>query len=119
MSDPTSLLQALFNAGAISQQSFGPESRYYGLPLLTYDAPDGTTPSYVSRRFIPSADQYGQLALYQVRLGDRIDVVAGAQLANPLSYWQICDANVVLEPDDAVAAPGGFIVIPLPPGVPG
>lgn len=117
--DPSSLLQQLFNAGAINQQSFGPESRYYGLPLLTYTAPTGAEVSYVSRRFIPPPGAFTQLQLYRVQQGDRIDVIAASLLGNPLSYWQICDANLATEPSDVTAQPGAFIVIALPAGVPG
>lgn len=120
MTDPAALLQQLFNAGAISQQSYGPESRYYGLPLLTYRAtPAGEAVSYVSRRFIPPPEDFALLQRYRVRQGDRIDVIAGSILGNPLSYWQICDANRALEPDDVTVSPGEFIAITLPAGVPG
>jgi len=117
--DPSALLQQLFNAGAINQQSFGPESRYYGLPILSQTAPDGTQMSYVSRRFIPPPESYAVLQRYRVRQGDRVDVIASSILGNPLSYWQICDANLALEPNDITANPGDFIVVTLPAGIPG
>jgi len=112
-------LQQLFNAGAINQQSYGPESRYYGLPLLTQTTSAGAQISYVSRRFIPPPEDFALLQRYRVQQGDRVDVIAGSILGNPLSYWQICDANLALEPDDVTAVPGAFIVITLPAGVPG
>jgi hypothetical protein len=117
--DATALLQQLFNAGAINQQSYGPESRYYGLPLLTQTTAAGAQISYVSRRFIPPPEDFALLQRYRVKQGDRIDVIAASILGNPLSYWQICDANLALEPDDVTAVPGAFIVITLPAGVPG
>jgi hypothetical protein len=117
--DTPALLQQLFHAGAIHQQSYGPESRYYGLPLLTWTAPAGGQISYVSRRFIPPPQDFALLQRYQVQQGDRIDVIAGSLVGNPLSYWQICDANLAGEPDDVTAVPGAFIVITLPAGVPG
>jgi hypothetical protein len=117
--DAAALLQQLFNAGAINQQSYGPESRYYGLPLLTQTTPAGAQLSYVSRRFIPPPEDFALLQRYRVKQGDRIDVIAASILGDPLSYWQICDANLALEPDDVTAVPGAFIVITLPAGVPG
>ena len=123
--DPSGLLQQLFNAGAIGQQNYGPESRYYGLPVLTRPAPAAATgPAarpirYVSRRFIAPPGDYALLQRYRVRQGDRVDVIAASLLGNPLSYWQICDANLALEPDDVTAVPGTYIAITLPPGVPG
>jgi hypothetical protein len=117
--DPSALLQQLLTAGAVSQQSYGPESRYYGLPLLSLTSAAGVQTSYVSRRFIPPVEDFSLLQLYRVQQGDRVDVIAGAILGNPLSYWQICDANLALQPADVVAVPGAFIEITLPAGVPG
>jgi hypothetical protein len=119
VSDPSTLLQQLFNAGAIPQQNFGPESRYYGLPVLMMTSPNGDHVSYVARRFIPPPSSFGVLQRYRAQQGDRIDVVAAALLGNPLSYWQICDANGAADPDDVTAVPGVFVVVPLPAGVPG
>ncbi len=119
MTDPSTLLQQLFAAGAISQPGYGPESRYYGLPLLSRATSGGGQISYVSRRFIPPPEDFAVLQRYRVRQGDRVDVIAGSLLGNPLSYWQICDANLALQPDDVTATPGAFIVVTLPAGVPG
>jgi hypothetical protein len=119
MTDPSALLQQIFNAGALTQQSFGPESRYYGLPLLTTTLPGGDDVRYVSRRFIPAPGSFALLQRYRVQQGDRIDVIAGTLLGNPLSYWQICDANLATEPDAVTAVPGVFIAVTLPAGVPG
>lgn len=81
--------------------------------------PAGTQVTYVSRRFIPPPQDFSLLQRYRVQQGDRVDVIAGAILGDPLSYWQICDANLALEPADVVAVPGAFISITLPAGVPG
>ena len=48
--DPSALLQQLLTAGAVSQQSYRPESRYYGLPLRSLTSAAGVQTSYVSRR---------------------------------------------------------------------
>jgi hypothetical protein len=116
MTDPSALLQQLFAAGAIPQQTFGRDSRYYGLPLLTTTDARGDSVQYVSRRFVPRPELLSVLQRYRVRQGDRIDVIAAALIGNPLSYWQICDANLAIDPDDVTAHPGTFISITLPPG---
>jgi hypothetical protein len=59
--DPSALLQQLLTAGAVSQPSFGPESRYYGLPLLTLTTASGTEIAYVSRRFISPQQDFAVL----------------------------------------------------------
>jgi hypothetical protein len=119
MTDTSTLLQQLFSAGALNQQNYGPESRYYGVPILSLTTASGTQVNYVARRFIPPPDAYALLQRYRVQQGDRIDVIAASLLGNPLSYWQICDANLALEPSDVTADPGTFIDITLPAGVPG
>jgi hypothetical protein len=119
MTNPSALLEQLFAAGAINQQSYGPESRYYGLALLATTGTDGVERSYVSRRFIAPPGAYGVLRRYRVQQGDRVDAVAATLIGNPLSYWQICDANLAVDPNDVTAVPGAFVVITLPAGVPG
>jgi hypothetical protein len=113
------LLQQLFNAGALVQQSFGTESRYYRVPVLSRFGPNGEQVDYVARRFIPPPEDFAVLQRYRVRQGDRIDVIAASLLGNALSYWQICDANLAQEADDPTSVPGAFIVISLPAGIPG
>jgi hypothetical protein len=119
VTDPGTLLQQLFAAGAIPQQQFDRDSRYYGLPLLATTDARGEPVQYVSRRFIPAPQQMAVLQRYRVQQGDRIDVLAAALIGTPLSYWQICDANLAVDPTDVTAQPGTFIAIMLPPGVPG
>jgi hypothetical protein len=119
MTDPSALLQQLFAAGAIPQQIFDRNSRYNGLPILTTTDARGEPVQYVSRRFIPDPGQLAVSQRYRVQQGDRIDVVAASVIGNPLSYWQICDANLAVDPDDVTASPGTFISVTLPPGVPG
>jgi hypothetical protein len=119
VTDAATFLQQLVGAGAITPQTCGPESRYYGLPLLTQATPDGGLIVYGSRRFIPPRDEFALLQRHRVVAGERVDALAGSILGNPLSYWQICDANVALEPEDVTASPGSFVDITLPAGVPG
>jgi hypothetical protein len=119
MTDPSALLQQLFAAGAIPQQRFDRDSRYYGLPVLaTLDA-RGERVQYVSRRFLRDPLTLAVIQRYRVQQGDRVDVLAAALIGNPLSYWQICDANCALDPDDVTAKPGSFISITMPSGAPG
>lgn len=122
MIDPTTVLQQLLTAGALGPQAFTPQSRYYGLPILTVATPPGAAGarpvSYVSRRFIPQPATYSLLQRYRVLQGDRVDTVAAAILGDPLMYWQLCDANLALDPADLTAAPGTFIAVTLPAGVP-
>lgn len=119
MTDPASLLAQLLSAGAVTQPRFDPASRYSGLPVLAATDSHGESVHYVARRFVPDPAALTVFQRHRVRQGDRIDVLAATLVGNPLSYWQICDANRAVEPDDVTAEPGAFIDVTLPSGSPG
>lgn len=119
MNGPTDLLQQLLRSGALQQSSFTPQSRYHGLPVGSLVRPDGSSVSYVRRRFIAPASSFGVLQRHRVVQGERVDVLAGQAFGDPLYYWRLCDANQALRPEDVTSKTGAFINITLPPGVPG
>jgi hypothetical protein len=92
-------------------------SRYAAVGTATWTAPDGTQVPYLLRRFLPQAGQLATLRTYQVRPGDRVDVIAYTQLGDPELSWLLADANPVSRPGD-LNRPGLTIAIPLPAGVP-
>jgi|NGEPerStandDraft_6_1074524.scaffolds.fasta_scaffold79890_1 hypothetical protein len=93
-------------------------SRYAAVGTDTWIAPDGTAVPYLLRRFLPQAGQLATARTHLVRPGERADLIAAAQLADPLLSWLLADANLVDRPSE-LTSPGRIIVIPLPPGVPG
>ena len=93
---------------------FPPNSRYYGVPLRTTGAADGTAETFVGRRIIPAMERYRALGRQRTIAGERIDAVAAEAFGDPEQYWRICDANGDAEPADATAPPGRLLVIPLP-----
>jgi hypothetical protein len=119
MTGPSDMLQQLLLSGALQQSAFSPQSRYYGLPVASLARPDGSTISYVTRRFIPPAVSFAVLQRHRVIQGERVDVLAGQALGDPLFYWRLCDANQALRPEDVTAKPGAFVNITLPSGIPG
>jgi hypothetical protein len=114
----TDMLSALLAAGALPQSNYDVQSRYYGLPVLDWTAPDGSVLRYVQRRFIPAAWRFPSLTGHPVQQGDRIDLLAARYLGSPLLYWRIADANLAVRPDDPLAA-GATVTIPLPASTPG
>jgi hypothetical protein len=93
-------------------------SRYYGLPTLTYDTPDGRTVAYLSRRFIPSTPPAIVLAEHVVTQGDRLDRITALYLGDPDHFWRVADVNNAMQPEEltADAAIGRRLSIPLPQG---
>ena len=89
--------------------------RYSNVGTATWVAPDGRVVPYLRRRFPPGPGQLQTRSTYLVREGDRADVVAAAELGDPLLSWLLADANLVGPIHDLNTA-GRVIVIPLPPG---
>jgi hypothetical protein len=113
----TDPVQALLDAGAISTTSFGPNSRYQGVPLGAYQ-PTGGGPAvaYVLRRFIPQMRDIGAAAEHLVRSGERPDLLAWQVFGDSELYWRIADANAVTDPFELTDTIGLRVRIPAPPG---
>jgi hypothetical protein len=83
---------------------FEPTSRYYPLATatLTVTRPDGTRVEirYVRRRIIPPADGDTVLVEHTVTEQERLDHITARYLDDPTQFWRVCDANVVLRPDE-------------------
>lgn len=98
--------------------NFPPTSRYYGISVLSLTRADGEQIGYLARRFAPSSDRFALLRGHLVTAGERMDLIAAAELGDPEAYWRICDANDAMRPDD-LAAVGRTLRITLPEGIPG
>ena len=97
---------------------FGPGSRYAGIEtVVRLEA--GREVVYVRRRFLPMPADLALLREHIVRWGDRLDNVAAEAIGDPELFWQICDANGAMRPDDLTAEPGRHLRITLPAGIPG
>ncbi len=97
---------------------FDHASRYYSLPVATFEYPDGRVVSYVRRRFLPRGDGMPLLAEVRADQGERIDNFSNRTLGDPLAYWRICDANNAVDPlgmmEEASAHPARLLRIPVP-----
>src|SRR6185295_1509824 len=96
---------------------FSTRSRYYSLATLKYTMPDGTEIGYVSRRFLPAADEFDLLVEHRVAQNERLDNISARYLEDPEQFWRICDANEAMSPFELTAMPGNTIRITLPQGV--
>jgi hypothetical protein len=105
---------------AIPQPSrYPPTSRYYGSAVNVLTAPDGTQIPYLARRLVPQPGSFTTIGQYAVVVGDRADLLAFRFLGDAGQWWQIADANPVLDPRDLTATPGLQIRITLSSGIPG
>jgi hypothetical protein len=98
---------------------FGPTSRYAQIETTTLVRPDGTVVPYVKRRFIAPPEAFETVQEHRVLEGERPDTIAADAFGDPELYWRLCDANVVVRPDELTAEPGRRIRVTLPESVPG
>ncbi|MGI9102235.1 MAG: LysM domain-containing protein [Terriglobales bacterium] len=97
---------------------FSMNSRYFGLPVLRYETPDGRQIAYAARRFLPQPSAFALLMEHTVTRGERLDLITAKYLDDPEQFWRICDANAVMSPFE-LEKPGNSIRITLPQGIPG
>jgi hypothetical protein len=114
-----SSMQALFQFAGLQPSLFAANSRYLGIGTTTLTAADGSSVSYIQRRFIPQPSQLAQLQQHSVVQGDRLDVIAAQYLGDPQLFWRICDANGAMWPEELTATVGRVLRICLPAGIPG
>src|SRR5258707_2077520 len=95
---------------------FDPKSRYAKLDTATIDEDDGAggrrTVTYVRRRFIPNTGGPALLE-HAVAAEDRLDLIAARYLGEPTLFWQLCDANGGIGPEELVARPGRTLKVSL------
>jgi hypothetical protein len=119
MNDALKTLDALLQSSAAAPQLFPPTSRYYGLVTTALTAADGHTVTYLTRRFLPQADRFALLKEHVVEQNDRLDNLSQKYSGDPERYWQLCDANSAMRPDQLTETIGRILRITLPAGIPG
>ena len=116
MNDP---LKTLMAGMPISANLFPPNSRYHGVAMAEYRDGDGNRVVHLRRRFLPPASGLAMLNRHTVVAGDRLDNLAHQYFNDAERFWQICDANNAMRPDDLTEVEGRELRITLPEGIPG
>jgi hypothetical protein len=117
MNDPNLAIQQLLQLG-VTASTLKPTSRYYGVPVLAKETPEGYKTVYFQRRFVPQPERFDVLQEHVVTQGDRLDNISGLYLGDPELFWQLCDANRAIHPRE-LEEPGRRVNITLPEGIPG
>lgn len=112
-------LQRMLAAPGLRATAFPPTSRYHGIDTLSLPGPDGTLVVYLRRRFVPPPERFALQQLHSVMAGDRLDKLAARYLGDPEQFWQVCDANDAVRPDELIETVGRRLRITLPEGIPG
>jgi hypothetical protein len=96
---------------------FDSTSRYFNLETAIINVPDSEDGTreirYVRRRIIASANSQTTLVEHTVAQGERLDQITARYLSDPTSFWRICDANNVLQPEE-LEETGRIIKITMP-----
>jgi len=96
---------------------FEPTSRYYNLKTATLEVriPEGRIRmiAYKRRRFIPGLEGHTSLVEHTILQGERLDNLTARYLGDPNQFWRVCDANLVLHPEELEEV-GRTIVFALP-----
>ncbi|MGH1491151.1 MAG: LysM domain-containing protein [Acidimicrobiales bacterium] len=65
-------------------------SRYYGSRKVTFIDAAGREVTFLAPRVAPEADVNGS---YEIRQGDRLDLLAHAAFRDSTQWWRLADAN--------------------------
>lgn len=91
---------------------FFPSSRYFGSPTLVYETPSGQPIVYAAARTVPPIDPANVRTVVAVKIVNRLDLIAFAELGDSQLFWGIADANPVLDPFELTASQGDLVAIP-------
>jgi hypothetical protein len=100
-------------APGLEATAFPQTSRYYGLPVLSLTLPDGSQRAYLSRRFVPQADELQAIDSVRIAGGMRADNIAAGVFRDPTQMWRLCDANG-LDAQQLVARAGATLTVAMP-----
>ncbi len=89
-------------------------SRYYDLDTAEYTTKDDRKIAYKRRRFLPQGKNLPLLQEVTVVQGDRLDLITFNTLGDSEQFWQVCDANNAMNPENLTAEIGKVLRIPLP-----
>ncbi|MFI7019154.1 hypothetical protein [Streptomyces sp. NPDC050164] len=89
-------------------------SRYHDAEIGVHRLPDGTEVRYAKRRLLPPLEETGDATqTHTVRTGERPDLLGQRYFGDPGQWWQIADANPVLDPRELTDEPGREVDVPL------
>ena len=84
--------------------AFDKSSRYYEVETVQRRVRDRDGServiSYKRRRVIPSYEDQPTLVEHRVQQGDRLDNIAARYVGDPVQFWRLCDANLVIRPEE-------------------
>ncbi|RVU28514.1 hypothetical protein EOT10_01095 [Streptomyces antnestii] len=95
-------------------------SRYHDAEIGIHRQADGTEVRYTKRRLLPPLPDEGDdnTQTHTVSTSERPDLLGQRYFGDPGQWWQIADANPVLDPRELTDEAGSVIDIPRAGGFP-
>lgn len=115
----TDIAQAMLQQTGLRASPFSSSSRYYSIATTTMINNNGEEIVFLKRRFLPQPDNFYVLQQHTIKEGERLDNITNQYYGDPERFWQICDANNAMQPNELTAEPDTKINITLPEGIPG
>ena len=91
-----------------------PNSRYSGTGTALLTLQDGRTVAYRLRRFLPQGRTLPLLAEARAGRDERLDLFTYRTLGDPEQFWQVCDANDAMRPEDLTAGEERILRVTMP-----
>ena len=92
----------------------GPDSRYRDNEDRMLERPDSGQVVYRERRLLPASSDHLITQSVERDVEERIDQLANRTLGSPDAYWQLCDANGVMNPREITQRPRNIVLVPAP-----
>ena len=93
---------------------FPPNSRYYGIPVVSRARDDGTTEVHLARRILPAPGLHVPLGPRRLDGTERPDTLAYDAYGDPALWWRIVDAAGEADPARLTGSGSRLVMIPLP-----
>ena len=93
---------------------FDQRSRYRDTENAVYTADSGQVIVYRRRRILPRVEDMQMRGMVNVIPNERVDHLTARTLGDPLQYWQLCDANPVMNPAELLSESSGSVKVPQP-----
>jgi len=115
----TDISKIFLQQAGLKSGNFSASSRYKDVDTSTIEEKNGELVAYLKRRMIPAPEKFYLLQKHHTTEGERPDLLAFKYYSDAERFWQIADANLVLDANDLTDNPGNTIHITLPNGIPG
>ena len=92
----------------------GPNSRYRDNEDQVIDREDGDQVVYRQRRLLPLPGDHQIIQTVERNTEERLDLLAHRTVGASQYFWQLCDANGVMNPRELTREPRNVVRVPAP-----